>query len=77
LVRATGAVAWAVLFGLTGGCDDAGVTIAQLRQRNRPLEAQLGQLERDHVSLREELKKRKAQIAGLLRLGVRRLDLLA
>lgn len=64
------------LLVLPAGCDESGVTIAELRQRNNSLERQLGQLQRDHVALQEELKQRKAQITRLQRLGTRRLDLL-
>ncbi|UCG33094.1 MAG: hypothetical protein JSU68_00395 [Phycisphaerales bacterium] len=64
------------LLVLPAGCDDPGATIAELRQRNSSLEKQLGQFQRDHVALQEELKNRKAQITRLQRLGTRRLDLL-
>ena len=74
--RGLSVAAGLALLSLATGCDDAGVTIAQLRQRNHSLEKQLGQLERDHVALQEELKARKAQITRLQALGVRRLDLL-
>ena len=76
LRRGLAVAACGALLGLAGGCDDAGVTISQLRQRNLALEKQLGQLKRDHLALQEELKGRKAQITRLQALGVRRLDLL-
>ena len=70
------AAVYLALLVLPAGCEDAGVTIAELRQRNNSLERQLGQVQRDQVALQEELKNRKAQITRLQRLGARRLDLL-
>jgi hypothetical protein len=52
------------------------VTISRLRNRIAAQERRINTLERDLVSIQEELKTRKLQIERLQRLGVRRLELL-
>ncbi len=71
-MRALGALA--LLCG--AGCDNPQITIQQLRERVTSQETRISQLERDLLSMEEELKTRKGQIERLQKLGPRRLELL-
>ena len=76
LPSSTVAFALIACAALGGGCDGTAQEISRLRQRNAAQERRINVLERDLVSLQEELKTRKAQVDRLQRLGVRRLEML-